>query len=244
MKKFVSILLAALMCCAVVLPLAGCANENYPVTVANITIKKEPKAIVVLDPSAADIISYMSYDAKIVGRSAEVDQSYLAVAPTFGTAASPDVNGIVAAGTEVVFANNAIPDDVVDQLQAKDIKVIKMSLADSPSALETNYLTIGKILGGAKTGETKGKESYQKLIEHMERLKIEATSTNSTVLNTACYLYSAQNRSHLHQQHRAQHRLLPLFRQGRSAPDDQRYLCGYADRLHRRGERGGQYRPE
>ena len=96
MKKFVSILLAALMCCAVVLPLAGCANENYPVTVANITIKTEPKAIVVLDPSAADIISYMSYDAKIVGRSAEVDQSYLAVAPTFGTAASPDVNGIIA----------------------------------------------------------------------------------------------------------------------------------------------------
>ena len=192
MKKFVSILLAALMCCAVVLPLAGCANENYPVTVANITIKTEPKAIVVLDPSAADIISYMSYDAKIVGRSAEVDQSYLAVAPTFGTAASPDVGGIISAGTEVVFANNAIPDDVVDRLQEKDIKVIKMSLADSPSALETNYLTIGKILGGAKTGETKGKESYQKLIEHMERLKIEATSTNSTVLNTACYLYSGR----------------------------------------------------
>lgn len=192
MKKFVSILLAALMCCAVILPLAGCANENYPVTVANITIKTEPKAIVVLDPSAADIISYMSYDAKIVGRSAEVDQSYLAVAPTFGTAASPDVNGIISAGTEVVFANNAIPDDVVNQLQEKDIKVIKMSLADSPSALETNYLTIGKILGGAKTGEAKGKESYQKLIEHMERLKIEATSTNSTVLNTACYLYSGR----------------------------------------------------
>ncbi len=192
MKKLVSILLAALLCCAVVMPLAGCGNENFPVTVANITIQKEPRAIVVLDPSAADIISYMSYDAKIVGRSAEVDQSYLAVAPAFGTAASPDVGSIIASGAEVVFANEAIPDDAVEALKQKDIKVIKMSLADSPSALETNYLTIGKILGGAKTGEAKGKESYQKLIEHMERLKIEATSANSTVLNTACYLYSGR----------------------------------------------------
>ena len=171
MKKFVSILLAALMCCAVVLPLAGCGDENYPVTVANITIKSEPKAIVVLDPSAADIISYMSYDAKIVGRSAEVDQSYLAVAPVFGTSVSPDINGIIGAGAEVVFANNSIPDAAAEALEDNDVKVIKMSLADSPSALETNYLTIGKILGGAKTGEAKGKESYDKLIEHMDAIK-------------------------------------------------------------------------
>ena len=192
MKKFVSILLAALMCCAVVLPLAGCGDENYPVTVANITIKSEPKAIVVLDPSAADIISYMSYDAKIVGRSAEVDQSYLAVAPVFGTSVSPDINGIIGAGAEVVFANNSIPDAAAEALEDNDVKVIKMSLADSPSALETNYLTIGKILGGAKTGEAKGKESYDKLIEHMDKLKIQATSTANSVLNTACYLYSGR----------------------------------------------------
>ncbi len=192
MKKFVSILLAALMCCAVVLPLAGCGDENYPVTVANITIKSEPKAIVVLDPSAADIISYMSYDAKIVGRSAEVDQSYLAVAPVFGTSVSPDINGIIGAGAEVVFANNSIPDAAAEALEDNDVKVIKMSLADSPSALDTNYLNIGKILGGAKTGEAKGKESYDKLIEHMDKLKIQATSTANSVLNTACYLYSGK----------------------------------------------------
>ena len=190
MKRIISVLLAAVMVCTAAVIFAGCGDGNYPVTVANITIDKEPEAIVVLDPSAADIISYMHYDGKIVGRSTEVDQSYLSVAPDFGAAAEPDVNSIINSGAQVVFAGDKINDDAVKQLQEKKIQVIKMSLADTPKELETNYLTIGKILGGAVTGLEKGTSSYEKLIEHMEKLKIEvSSSTTSGALETACYLY-------------------------------------------------------
>ena len=190
MKRIISVLLAAVMVCTAAVIFAGCGDGNYPVTVANITIDKEPEAIVVLDPSAADIISYMNYDGKIVGRSTEVDQSYLSVAPDFGAAAEPDVNSIINSGAQVVFAGDKINDDAVKQLQEKKIHVIKMSLADTPKELETNYLTIGKILGGAVTGLEKGTSSYEKLIEHMEKLKIEvSSSTTSGALETACYLY-------------------------------------------------------
>ena len=189
MKRIISVLLAAVMVCTAAVIFAGCGDGNYPVTVANITIDKEPEAIVVLDPSAADIISYMNYDGKIVGRSTEVDQSYLSVAPDFGAAAEPDVNSIINSGAQVVFAGDKINDDAVKQLQEKKIQVIKMSLADTPKELETNYLTIGKILGGAVTGLEKGTSSYEKLIEHMEKLKIEvSSSTTSGALETACYL--------------------------------------------------------
>lgn len=190
MKRIISVLLAAVMVCTAAVIFAGCGDGNYPVTVANITIDKEPEAIVVLDPSAADIISYMNYDGKIVGRSTEVDQSYLSVAPDFGAAAEPDVNSIINSGAQVVFAGDKINDDAVKQLQEKKIQVIKMSLADTPKELETNYLTIGKILGGGVTGLEKGTSSYEKLIEHMEKLKIEvSSSTTSGALETACYLY-------------------------------------------------------
>lgn len=190
MKRIISVLLAAVMVCTAAVIFAGCGDGNYPVTVANITIDKEPEAIVVLDPSAADIISYMNYDGKIVGRSTEVDQSYLSVAPDFGAAAEPDVNSIINSGAQVVFAGDKINDDAVKQLKEKKIQVIKMSLADTPKELETNYLTIGKILGGAVTGLEKGTSSYEKLIEHMEKLKIEvSSSTTSGALETACYLY-------------------------------------------------------
>lgn len=190
MKRIISVLLAAVMVCTAAVMFAGCGDGNYPVTVANITIDKEPASIVVLDPSAADIISYMNYDGKIVGRSTEVDQSYLAVAPDMGSAAAPSVDGIIKSGAQVVFAGDKIDEDVVKSLEDAKIKVIKMSLADTPKELETNYLTIGKILGGAVTGLEKGTSSYNKLIEQMEKYKIEvAASTASTALDTACYLY-------------------------------------------------------
>ncbi len=69
MKKII----AGIICLALVFGsafvLAGCGDSNYPVKVANLTIEKEPKSIVVLDPNSADIISYMGYDVNIVGRS-------------------------------------------------------------------------------------------------------------------------------------------------------------------------------
>lgn len=190
MKKIVSVLMAAILCCSVACLFAGCGDGNYPVTVANITIQKEPSKIVVLDPSAADIISYMSYDGKMVGRSDEVDQSYLAVAPSVGAAADPDTAKIISEGAEIVFAGDKLRDEAVKALEDANITVIKMSLADTPKELETNYLTIGKILGGAIDGDAKGRSAYDKLIEHMEKLKLEATTAGANgALNTACYLY-------------------------------------------------------
>ncbi|MBQ6387097.1 MAG: peptidoglycan-binding protein [Ruminococcus sp.] len=190
MKKITSIFLAFIIVCTAAVVFAGCGDGNYPVTVANITIDKEPTSVVVLDPSAADIISFMSYDGKIVGRSTEVDQSYLTVAPDFGAAANPDVTKIIDSGAQVVFAGEKIADDVVKKLGEAKITVVKMSLADTPKELETNYLTIGKILGGAQTGLEKGTAAYEKLIDRMEKYKIEAaTSTSSVAVETACYLY-------------------------------------------------------
>lgn len=191
MKKIISFLLAAVICCATAISLAGCGDGNYPVSVANITIDKEPKSIVVLDPSAADIISYMSYDRKIVGRSDEVDQSYLEVAPSFGSAAAPDVNGIISSGAEVVFAGDTLDEASKKALEDEGIIVIKMSLANTPKELKTNYTTISKILGGAIDGEEKGIYSYSKLIDSMEDMKFEADAANTTAaLDTSCYLYS------------------------------------------------------
>ena len=177
MKKLVSLLLAAVLCCTAAVTLAGCGDKNYPVSIANITIEKEPANIVVLDPSSADIISYMNYDGKLVGRSTEVDQSFLAVAPEVGTANTPDVNAIIDAKAEIVFATDKIDEKSLKELEDAKIKVIKMSIADSPKELERNYNTIGKILGGEITGAEKGKSAYDKLIEHMDKLL------------TACYLY-------------------------------------------------------
>ena len=192
MKKLIAGIICAVLVLGTALSLSGCGDKNYPVKIANLTINKEPKSIVVLDPNSADIISYMGYDVKIVGRSREVDQKYLDVAPVMGSAVSPSVQDIIDSGATVVFANEGLNDDFEQSLEKEGIAVIKMSVAETPKQLETNYHTIGKILGGNDDGDAKAASSYDKLISAMEQRKSEASAKNATALDTVCYLYYEQ----------------------------------------------------
>lgn len=192
MKKLIAGIICAVLVLGTALSLSGCGDKNYPVKIANLTIDKEPKSIVVLDSNSADIISYMGYDVKIVGRSREVDQKYLDVAPVMGSAVSPSVQDIIDSGATVVFANEGLNDDFEQSLEKEGIAVIKMSVAETPKQLETNYHTIGKILGGNDDGDAKAASSYDKLISAMEQRKSEASAKNATALDTVCYLYYEQ----------------------------------------------------
>ena len=189
MKKII----AGIICLALVFGsafvLAGCGDSNYPVKIANLTIEQEPKSIVVLDPNSADIISYMGYDVKIVGRSDQVDQKYLSVAPSMGSSERPSVQNIIDSGAKVVFANDALAEDSKKSLESDGISVVLMSVADTPKQLETNFHTLGKILGGNTDGKAKAENSYNKLISSMEERKDKAAATPESALDTVCYLY-------------------------------------------------------
>lgn len=189
MKKLISGILCAAVAFGSTFALAGCGDDNYPVKIANLKIDKEPKSIVVLDPCSADVISYMNYDVKIVGRSEEVDQQYLKVAPTMGASSTPSVQNIIDSGAQVVFADEKLNISSEKKLEESGIPVVKMSVAETPKQLETNYHTIGKILGGNKTGDEKADTSYKKLIASMEERKEKAVSKSKNSLNTVCYLY-------------------------------------------------------
>lgn len=193
-KRVISITLAAVLVLASVLTFTGCQESDYPVDVANITIESEPENIVVLDPSSADIISYMEYDVKMVGRSDEVNQEWLSIVPSVGAENTPDVSKIVESDADVVFADASLDKSVEDELKSENITVIKMSQANTVTQLETNYLTIGKILGGKFTGASKGEEAYESLIGEMEQVKSAVQSEiNSDILYTVCYLYLEDN---------------------------------------------------
>lgn len=190
MKKVITMLLA----CAVVLSAAvifgGCDNKEYPVTIANYTIDAQPENVVVLDAATADIISYMGYDSKLAGRSDSVNQEKLSAAPSVGSASNPDVNAIMQTGAEIVFAGEELTGGTKNKLEDAGIKVIKMQQVNSSNDVETNYITLGKILGGNESGKKKGMDTYAKLIDEMEKLKksIEGFS-GSGALDTICYLY-------------------------------------------------------
>ncbi len=190
-KKLISITLALAVTLSAALVLGGCGDKEYPVSVANLTIEEEPESIVVLDPSAADIISFIGYDVKMVGRSDEVDQEWLSVVPTVGSAAEPDVDEIVASEASIVFATLDLSDDIKDELKASGIQVITMSQATTTDELETEYNNLGRILGGEITGLQKGEQAYQELLDDMDEVKSTVAASKSTdVLYTVCYIYT------------------------------------------------------
>ena len=189
-NKIISISLVMALVFSVLVTFTGCGDEDYPVEIANYIIKEEPKEIVVLDPSTADIISYIGYDVKMVGRSNEVDQDWMSVVPTVGTAANPDVEKIKASKATLVFADETLDDAVQESLEKEGITVITMAQAETQKQIETNYVSIGKILGGNVTGMNKGGQAYVDWLEELGETKDLVTqSTNSAVLNTVCYLY-------------------------------------------------------
>ena len=103
-NKLISITLAAAVMLSTALIFSGCGDKDYPVTVANFTIDKKPENIVILDPSTADIVSFMGYDVKMVGRSDEVDQEWMSVVPSVGAEENPDIEKIKQSGASIVFA--------------------------------------------------------------------------------------------------------------------------------------------
>lgn len=189
-SKFISAALVLALALTAVLPLAGCGDEDYPVEVANIVIEKQPERVVILDAPTADIISYMGF-LNIEGKSDEVDQEWLGVVPSMGSALNPDAEKIKAANADVVFAGEELDENARKNLEESGIKVITMSHAATVKELETAYNTLGKILYGRVTGEKEGKSSFEELLDEMEAIENAANSAKATdVPDTVCYLYA------------------------------------------------------
>lgn len=190
MKKLLAVLLAATVAVSSAALLAGCVSGEYPVTVANYTIDKEPQNVVVLDPATADIMSYIGYDRKFSGRSDAVKQENLAAAPSVGSTSNPDVTEILALKTDVVFSDDNLTKGTQEKLEQAGIKVIKLQQPQSTTEVKVNYETVGKILGGKEKGQKEGKAAYDKLVSELDKQKREIEALSGTgALNTICYLY-------------------------------------------------------
>lgn len=197
-NKIISVALVLMLALSSVLVFSGCGDGEYPVEVANIKIISEPKNIVVLDASTADIIECIGYEVKMVGRSDEVNQKSLSAAPSVGSAQSPDINKIIDTGADLVFVNDSLSDESRAKLDENKINVVNIAVAGSQKQLETTYTTVGRILGGNTVGAAKGEEAYSKLISQMEDIKSKVTAVdNNAALNTVCYMYSVNGKLRL-----------------------------------------------
>ena len=188
--KVLSLLMALATAAGSAALLTGCGEgKDFPLEIANYTIKQEPKNVVVLDAATADIMSYIGYDRKLAGRGADVTQDGLAAAPEVGNAINPDVDKIAGVGADLVFSDDSLSSDALSKLEFREIQVIKMQDAESLMEVKTNYETIGKILGGKSTGLKQADEAYDRFTQELEKQKSTFAASDGAAKPTICYLY-------------------------------------------------------
>lgn len=192
-KRVLSLTLVVLLLSGIALMATSCKSSggDFPVTVGNITIEKEPEKIVALSDNVADILSTIGYDIKLTGRSEECNQEFLSVVPVVGTKAEPDANTIIEDKTDIVFADQSLDQSIKEQLKAANVKVITIYCSESMEELEILYRSIGTILGGNNTGKKKASDAFQSFETTLD--DISRLAPNEDVLNTICYLYMENN---------------------------------------------------
>lgn len=187
-RKILTATMALLLILTAIFSTSCSTESEYPVTIGNITLKSEPKNIVILNKNLADIISCIGYDVKMVGRSDEVNQKGMGVVPSVGLNANASPASIDELDANVVFADNSLDKSVADELKKKGITVVILENANTPKQVKNIYKQLGALLGGNITGKAKGKEACEMLFEELKDVK--AAVQTMDVVKTVCYLYT------------------------------------------------------
>jgi len=187
MKRITAVIISALM----ILGLGSCSykssNGEYPVNVAGYTFDKQPKSIVCLDDSVADILIACGYADRIKARSNECTQEEIEDVKTVGQENKPDVNKILSVKPDVVFADKGLSKDVKKKLEEEDINVLNMIQAKNNDELKVLYESICTVAGGDNSGRSKGIKKSESVINTMEEL--QRIIPEKKVVVTACYIY-------------------------------------------------------
>lgn len=187
MKKALSVLLALLilLSCTVLFSACSSSSKEYPVTIGDVTVKSEPKNIVVLNDDLADIISYIGYDVKMVGKAITCDQDFLKVVPSVGTSDNPSIDTIQSYETDLVIADKTLNENSRRKLEEAGITVISFDKETSFDELKALYEDLGAVLGGNVTGRQKGIDAYDDMVSTLSSFK----KAVSGVVMTFAYLY-------------------------------------------------------
>lgn len=192
-KRITATILAICLLFSFCFIFAGCSSDNsgeYPVVFDDVTIKEEPKNIVVLNDCLADIISYIGYDVKMVGKSISCDQKFLSVVPAVGASDSPSVDFIKSNGTDLVICDETLNSTAREKLKKENINTVTLSVPQNKTELETLYENIGMILGGNNTGREKGAAAFAKLYDTMKSYQ---SSVSKKIVKTDCYLFLTES---------------------------------------------------
>lgn len=190
LKKLIALCFAALVVMAVLL--TGCGGGggstggntgSYPVTVAGVSVN-QPKGVVVLSDSLADVVLSLGYEAQLKGKSEACTQEDLSPLQNYSI---DDPAAIAGTGADVVLLDTEPTPEQRSNLEQNGLKVIVLSPATNRESLKNLYSQVGLLFKGSGVGDVRGEKVANSTLLTLD--DIVRSIPEKGVTPTACYLY-------------------------------------------------------
>jgi len=135
---------------------------TYPITVtdasgATVTVAEEPADVVVLAPSAAQVMWEIGAEEKVVGMPVRYYTEYLngstAKANVVNEQGQPQIEKVLDLEPDLVLAPNVVSQDAVDQLRSVGLTVYRYEQASSIADVIGKTRLTGRLVGACDTAQ-------------------------------------------------------------------------------------------
>ncbi len=193
-RRIISLLMAMVMAFTMLMT-TGCGDDedeenfsNYPVKVGDVKFIGPPSKVVCLSSTLIGIIYAMGFEDQLFGRTANCDYTEAESVQSFGTADKPSVNLIEGNAIDVVIADDTIPQDSVDDIQALGVPVVVIPRATGRASLVDMYCALGTVFQGGNTGYNAGRKVVNEILKQLD--DIERMVASEETWNT-CIIVSS-----------------------------------------------------
>lgn len=175
-KRIISILMAVLTIAVMLLPATGCGKDGaesgtYPVTVAGVTIEKQPETVVCLSVNYSEVIVDMGYVNYLDGRPGNAELAQLQAIQPCGTSDKPAVDNIINMGTDLIIVDTVTPIATLEQFSAAGITVLQLIEPTTRTGFLNLYRCIGTALNGNGVGYNAGETAAQNIITQLDSIE-------------------------------------------------------------------------
>lgn len=166
---------------------SGVAEQDFPVTVNEVTIQDEPKGVVVLSPNLAEVIMALGYEMQLCGKGAACTQEDLSVLPDMTL---DDPQSILGVGADLVLTEDAPSEEQKKGLNDAGIDVVTIAPATSREDFTRLYREVGSCIMGGVKGYERGEKIAEGIFSTIDDISRQIPQTDTPV--SVCYLYDVE----------------------------------------------------
>ena len=179
-RRTLAMLLCAALLAASAAVLTGCSDaNNFPVTVAGVTLYQRPQKIVCLSNKYTEILVDMGYADKLSGRPGDCELAAVQDIAPCGTAAEPAIEQILGLGCDLLICDTDPAEEKLLDIGSHGIPIIQLMTPATRTGFSILYRCLGAAVDGAVDGYNTGNDAAQKILVQLDDVERAVMDVNS-----------------------------------------------------------------